>query len=333
MANPDRADRRWLPVLICAGLLAAALVVTPMIGSASLDLYQVWTGEPTQSAIFWMRVSRVLLAALAGGALAMAGTLFQALVRDSLADPYTLGISSGAALGAVLALCFRWQDYLGLPAVTATAVAGSFLVLLIVLALASRGRRLSSFTLLLAGVTVNSMSIAAILFLHSVADFSQSFAMMRWLMGGIEPPDVPVLAVVAAVVITLAGFAISQARHWNLIAVGEQWAEARGVSAQRTLRIGFFVASLLTATVTSMTGPVGFLGWLVPHALRLRLGADHRVLLPCAFLGGAAFLPVCDTVARTILSPAEIPVGAITALTAGPFFLWLLGSRRRSLWL
>ena len=152
-------------------------------------------------------------------------------------------------------------------------------------------------------------------------------------MGGIEAIEYSTIAWLAAVVLPLTGLIFAKARDWNLMAVGEDWAAARGVNVGRLLLGGYIIGSVVTGAVTALTGPIGFVGLIVPHALRLRLGADHRVLIPCSFLLGAAFLAVCDTIARTMLAPSEIPVGVITALLGGPFFIWLLRSRRRSLWL
>jgi iron complex transport system permease protein len=203
----------------------------------------------------------------------------------------------------------------------------------VVLGIATEGRRMSSFTLLLAGITINSICLALILFLQNLANFGQSFAIVRWLMGGIEAVDYSSIAWLAALVLPVCGFIFLRARQWNLLAVGEEWAMARGVATSRLLLAGYFAGSLIAGSVTALTGPIGFVGLIVPHALRLRLGADHRLLIPCSFFAGAAFLTVCDTIARTILAPAELPVGVITALAGGPFFIWLLRSRRRSLWL
>ena len=326
---------RRLALVTLAGLAALGVVMLtmPLIGSTQIDFARALAGEsPHSEILFQVRLPRVLLACMVGGALAVSGVLFQALVRDSLADPYTLGVSSGASLGAVLAICFGWRQLIGLPAIGAAAFAGSSLVLLTVLAIASRGSRMSSFTLLLSGVTINSICMAATLFLHNVADFNQSFQIVRWLMGGIESVEYSTLTVLAAVLLPAVGYTFWRAREWNLLAVGEEWAEARGLSSRALMITGFLAGSLLTASVTSLTGPIGFLGLIVPHALRLWFGADHRILIPASFLFGAAFLGVCDTLARTILAPTEVPVGVITAMLGGPFFIWLLRSRRRSLW-
>ncbi len=304
-------------------VLLIALTLAPLVGSAPLSVREAMIpGTQDREILFGLRLPRVLIAALAGGALAVAGLMFQTLVRDSLADPYTLGVSSGASLGAVTAIFLGWSGAAG-----PMALMGAGAVLTAVMAIASSGRRMSPFTLLLAGVTANSMNIAAILFLHSLADYGRSFTIVRWLMGGIEHPPYSTVGLLAAVVLPVVALLFRRARDWNLLAAGEEWAEARGVAAGRLTKLGYVAGSVLTAAVTCLTGPIGFLGWIVPHALRLRAGADHRLLIPCAFLLGAAFLVVCDTAARTLLAPEEIPVGAITALGAGPFFLLLLRHR------
>ena len=321
-------------VILGVASVAAALAFAPLVGSSPVDFQRAWAGAwPDAQILFDMRLSRVVLALLTGGALACAGVLFQALLRDALATPYTLGVSSGASLGAVSAICFNLPPVLGLPAVWVAALAGSMAALWIVMAIAGGGRRMSSFTLLLAGVTVNSMAMALILLLHSTAAYGQSFAIAHWLMGGLDPASWRVLAGLGTIVVAVVAGVMLKAREWNLLSVGEEWAAARGVEPRRLLLLGYLAGSVLTAAVTALTGPIGFVGLIVPHALRMKLGSDHRALLPCSFLYGAAFLVACDILSRTMLRPAEIPVGVITALLGGPFFIAQLRSARRSLWL
>jgi iron complex transport system permease protein len=313
----------WLSLL---AMLAVGLIA-PLIGSTHIDLARAFSGlSPDHEIFFYARLPRVLLALMGGAALSITGVLFQCILRDSLAEPYTLGISSGASVGAVLGICF------GIRAIGLLSLGGAALVLLIVIGIAMEGRRMSSFTLLLAGVTLNSMAFAIIMFLHNLATFSQSFAISRWLMGGIDAVEYSTLAWLAAAVLPVAILVVARAPQWNLLAVGEDWAASRGVSTGALTLFGYIAGSILTGLVTSLTGPIGFVGLIVPHALRMKLGADHRVLLPCSFFAGGAFLCICDTLARTILAPTEIPVGVLTAMAGGPFFIWLLRSRRRSLW-
>jgi iron complex transport system permease protein len=238
--------------------LAAALitvivvaVVTPLIGSARIELGRALSGaSPDHEILFYARLPRVLLSLVAGAALATTGVLFQALLRDPLAEPYTLGISSGASVGAVLAICLGWK------AVWLTAVAGAAAALFLVLGIAFEGRRLSSFTLLLAGVTINSICFGLILFLHNLASFTQSFAISRWLMGGIDAVDYTTLSWITAAVVPLVGLTVWRARDWNLLAVGEEWAIARGVPAAKFTVAGYVAGSLMTGLVTALTGPI-----------------------------------------------------------------------------
>lgn len=322
-----RARAGW--VLLVSVLIAVALAIfLPSIGSSTISWQRVWAGESPDSEILWqVRVPRVLLAMIAGGAMSISGVLFQALLRNALATPYTLGVSGGASLGAVIAICFGWRSIAGISAIHASACIGALLTLALVLGAGTKERRMSSFTLLLAGVTVNSICLAAILFLHSVSTLGQSIAITRWLMGGIEPAPLSTLFWVGMAVLAAALYIATQARQWNLMAIGLEWAQIRGVSTTHYLIAGYAVCSFLDGIITAMTGPIGFVGLIVPHALRLSIGTDHRVLIPASFFTGAAFLAVCDTVARTALAPAELPVGVITAMLGGPFFIWILRTR------
>jgi len=326
--------RFWSAVALSAAVAGVTLCVAPLIGSAPVDYAHAFAGQsPDKEILFGARLPRVLLALIAGGTLGVAGVLFQALLRDALATPYTLGVSSGASLGAVLAICLGWRDVAHLPAVWMCSLAGAALTLLLVLGVASEGRRMSSFTLLLAGISINTICLACILFLQYIATFGQSFAIVRWMMGGIDSVEYSTLAWLAVAVLPALALIFYSARDWNLMSVGEEWAAARGVNVPRLMLGGYLLGSFVTGSVTALTGPIAFVGLIVPHALRLRLGADHRALIPCSFFAGAAFLAICDTLARTALAPTEIPVGVVTALLGGPFFIWLLRSKRRSLWL
>ncbi len=313
--------------------LIAVVVLAPLIGSSDATFERAWRGEsPDREILFGIRLPRVLLAVLAGGALALAGVIFQALLRDALATPFTLGVSNGAALGAVAAICFGWRWAGPVPVLWVSAVVGALITMSVVVGIANEGRRMSSFTLLLTGVAINSMCMAAILFLHYSAGLTQSFAIVRWLMGGIDSPEPMTLVLLAIAVGASLLLALWKSNDLNLLAVGEEWATTRGVDLGPTMRMAFILGSLLTAVVTSMTGPIGFIGLLTPHALRMVVGADHRILVPTSFCVGGGFLALCDTLARTVLAPAEIPVGVVTALIGGPFFIWLLRSRRATLW-
>jgi iron complex transport system permease protein len=308
---------RALTLAIVAALLT--LLAAPFIGAGGLNLGGVISGDPLERRIlFDFRLSRTLLAMLAGGSLSLAGCLFQAMLRNSLATPYTLGVSGGAALGAVIMIV------LGLPFVWLGAFGGALAVLMIVAGFAVRQARLSIHALVLAGIAVNSVCSALIMLLHSFAGFTQSFSITTWLIGAVDAVVYPRLAWYAAAVIPLWVLIIRQARSWNLLAVSDQWAAARGADVGRLLRAGYLGGSLLAAATVSLTGPIGFVGLLVPHIVRGISGADHRWLMPCSVLFGASFLAVCDAVGRTVLAPADLPAGVITALLGGPGLISML---------
>ena len=324
-----RMRRAGAGVAISAGLFVLAAVLLPWVGAGPIDVRRVLAREaPDYQILLQLRVSRTLLALVAGGALSLAGTLFQAMLRDGLADPYTMGISAGASLGAVVVISAGWVTLLGLPATWVGALVGALLVVLVVLGGALRGRRVATFTLLLTGIAVNSVCFAFILILSGFAGVSRAFSITRWLIGSVDSIGFGTLGVLSVIVAVAAGFVFSQARGWNLLAVGEQWATSRGVRVGRLLGGGFVAGSVLVAGAIALTGPIGFVGLIVPHVVRSRVSADHRVLMPCAFLLGGTLLAVCDAIGRVVLAPAEVSAGAVLALVGGPYLVWVIRGRR-----
>lgn len=315
-------------IAVCALILLASLFIASIFGSTQLHWDRILDRSSTDHEVFFiLRLPRALMAALAGGSLALAGILFQALLRDSLASPYTLGVSSGASLGAVVAICLGWDTLAGFSAVPAFAFLGAGFVLLAISQIASKGG-MTAQSLLLAGITMNSICGAIIVFLNSISSFMPSLAITRWLMGQLDAPRYETLALLAAILLPTCLIAWWFARAWNLLSIGDDWANARGISARKFLIVGYLLGSIVTACITAYTGPIGFVGLIVPHALRLRFGADHRVLIPCSFLLGGAFLALSDLLSRVLLAPTEIPVGVVTALVGGPVFIWILYSRQ-----
>jgi iron complex transport system permease protein len=318
---------RW-KVGACLAIFCVAAFALPWIGPGSLSVRDTFRSGSLDSYIFLqLRVTRTLLALFAGGALSLGGALFQALLRDALATPYTLGVSTGASLGAVATISFGWSVIWGVPAVWIGALIGAFSVLVLVMAFVSTRRRVSAFGLLLTGIAVNSVCSALILLLYSLAGVAHSFSISRWLIGSVDATSFGSLGVFAAVVVATATFVIAQARSWNLVSVDEQWAASRGVSVRSLLITGYVSGSVLTAGAIALTGPIGFVGLIVPHMVRARLSSDHRTLMPCAFLLGGVLLAFCDAVGRVILSPAEVPAGVILALLGGPYLVWLVRER------
>jgi iron complex transport system permease protein len=319
--------RLVLTLLLALGLLA--LVLAPLGGSQRVSLAAALHGEPAAAAILWqLRLPRVLLSLLAGAGLAVSGLGFQTLFRNPLAEPYTLGVASGAALGAVLALRFEATAQLGLPVVAAASFAGALGATALVVGLALRREGAATSTLLLAGVAVSLSCSAIILFVQYLADSTQTFRMVRWMMGGLAV--VGYGEVLWALPWVLGGGIVLLALRWdlNLLLTGEELAAGRGLDLA-SLRLKVLLAiSLMIGALVAVAGPIGFIGLMVPHILRRWVGHDHLYLVPACLLGGGAFLTLCDLAARTVMAPAELPVGVLTALLGGPFFLWLLVLRR-----
>ena len=310
-------------------------MLAPLVGSSEISLARVFdrsvpfSDNPDAQIFFIARLPRTLAGALVGAALASAGVVFQGLLRNPLATPFTLGVSAGAALGAMLAITFEWSlSSIGMPAAPLASFVGSFVAVGIVYMLATaRHRGMSTNVLLLAGVTMNAFFSALILFVQYFADFSETFRILRWLMGDLDVSSYqPLVTAAPLVALAFAAFAWL-ARPLNLLNLGGDAAESRGLDVVRAQRVAFMSASLATGAAVSVGGPVGFIGIVVPHLVRLVVGADHRIVLPASALFGAAFLIGCDALARTVMAPLELPVGVITALIGGPFFLWLLVRR------
>jgi iron complex transport system permease protein len=319
--------RRTLILPVCTFLLSAILL--PWIGAGPIGFAKVVHHEfPDYEIFYQLRMTRTLLALVAGGALSLAGCLFQAMLRDALATPYTLGISGGASLGAVAVIATGWQMIWGIPATWIGALAGAFGVLVAVLGGFSRRRQISAFGLLLTGIAINSVCAACIIILGGFAGMTRTFSIARWLIGSVDSTSYTSLGVLSLVVVLLAGMVLYQGRAWNLLSVGEQWAASRGVRVPSLMRTGYIAGSILVAGAIALTGPIGFVGLIVPHLVRSKISPDHRVLLPSAFLFGGALLAVSDAIGRIVLPPAEIPAGAVLALIGGPYLVWAV--RRRT---
>jgi len=317
---------RWVAVFAVA--FCAAALLLPFVGPFGLDLERVRARqEPDWSILVQLRVSRTLLGLFAGGALSLAGTLFQAMLSDALATPYTLGISAGASLGAVVAIWLGWQQVAGIPAIWVASLAGAAMVLALVVGSALQQRRVSSFSLLLSGLAANSVCSALIIVIYGLVSTTKSFSITRWLIGSVDSVDYSALSGFVAVVVLAAAVVMRQARSWNLMAVDPSWAATRGARVTRLTLSGYGAGSLLTAATVALTGPIGFVGLVVPHLIRTRIGADHRVLMPCAFLGGGVLLAGCDAIGRVVIAPSEIPAGAVMAILGGPYLVWVLRQR------
>jgi iron complex transport system permease protein len=307
----------FMGALAFLGISAGSVAVPP--GNVLSALVGGDVPAADRTIILELRLPRVLLALLVGAALSVAGVVFQALLRNPLAEPYILGISSGGTVGAVIAISLS----LGVLLVPLSSFAGSALVMLLVYSLAHRRGQLDTDTLLLAGVMIGAFFNAAVLL--TVAVFNEELRnAFLWLMGNLSGARIDSLLVIAPVVVVASAALFLHARNYNAISTGDETAMQLGVNVRRVKRLSYILASLITGVVVSVSGVVGFVGLIIPHTCRMLFGPDHRLLLPASALLGASFLVAADTLARTVLAPAEIPVGAITAAIGAPLFVYLL---------
>jgi iron complex transport system permease protein len=326
--------RKWLFVntLLLLGLFVSIVWCTTL-GAVPVNLMHAWStptiDNPDYVIVVRTRLPRILLSAIVGGALGVAGASLQALLHNPLACPHILGVSGGAALcgivtlvwvGATTSLPLFWRVSL----VSFAAFLGAVTTTLLIYRTALTHGRLQPYALLLTGVVFNAFCGALIMLVNSLVDFYQSHNVLFWLMGSLAAQDYTTVAAIGGYVVVGASWLIVQGRRFNLLSLGEEGAAQLGVDIETLRRGAFLASSLLVGAIVSVSGMIGFVGLIVPHALRLLFGADHRLLLPASLWGGAIFLVWADTVARTIVSPTELPVGVVTAMCGGPFFLYLL---------
>jgi len=314
---------RLLPLFLLLILVTAGILL-PCVG-------QTFYAPGTE--IYWLRFHRTALALVAGSGLALAGLVFQAMFRNPLATPYTLGVASGAAFGA--ALCLQTTIRFGLPAavgvmptVSLGAFLGASLAMGIVLGL-SRRRDTTTEQMLLAGVAVNFFFSSLIILIQYLSAPHDAFQILRWTMGGVQDATFTADWLrLTPIVLLFMIFLMVQSRTMNVFVTGNDRAKSLGVNVERFRWVLFIVTSLVVGVIVSVTGPIGFVGLLIPHVARLLVGPDHRALVISTAFLGAVFLALCDTLGRWIAHPAEFPVGIITSLLGGPFFLWLLLKRK-----
>lgn len=325
-------------LLICGGLAALLLVVVILalkLGAVPISVSELVMGlgrkligqdvsTNIDHIVLGIRLPRILMAMLVGASLSVAGAGFQALLRNPLADPYVLGVSSGAALGAILSLVIVKGPSVATPL---AAFAGAALAITLVYFLGRRGGQLDSYTLLLAGIITASFLSALILFLMTYLSGSDLRGMAFWLMGDLSSGSPVDLRLLFIIMLAAIGAIYTTAADLNLLLTGEQEAMHLGVDVPRVKLVVYLSASLLTGLAVSVSGAIGFVGLLVPHLIRLLFGSDYRLLIPATAIGGAIIIVLADALARTIVAPTELPVGAMTAMAGAPLFLYLL--RRR----
>ncbi|MBE9533044.1 MAG: iron ABC transporter permease [Proteobacteria bacterium] len=305
--------------------IIALASITILVTSPYFGLIHSLDAEIQQHILTQIRIPRVLFAFVAGAGLAICGMVFQAMFNNPLATPFTLGVASGASLGAALYVTLGLSfTLIGIDGASLSAFLGALLAISFVYSISRLHSGFSTETLLLTGVAISFFFSSLILFAQYLSNVTDSFRILRWLMGSLNIVAyrdllqlLPFVSICIAVILWLT-------RELNLLMAGDDLALSRGVSVQKVRYLLFFVTSLCVGAIVALCGPIGFVGMMVPHICRLLIGNDHRWLAPASLLFGGAFLIVCDTIARLIIAPAEIPVGVITTLLGGPFFLWLL---------
>jgi iron complex transport system permease protein len=328
-------------VTICLAVLVMIMCLCTLAGTQKISLAKAFSGPGNipgsniDYEIFVIRLRRVVLAALVGAALASSGVVLQAILRNPLADPYILGISSGAGLGATIAILFgiSWTFWFG-SAITAFAFAGASATVWLVWYIGRFAGKSQVTSLLLAGVVVNAFFSAVIMFLTSIAKSEQLRWTVYWLMGSLTDKEPLVLWVSGLCILAgiIALFIVCY--RLNALTLGDEQARSLGIDPAKTRAVAFGFAALITAVAVSLSGLIGFVGLIIPHGVRLVFGPDHRQLLPVSAITGGAFLACADTLARTIFGQEQLPVGIITAIAGGPFFLVLLAKYSRKVsWL
>ena len=314
-------------LVLAAALTAAAGVLVGPVDLGSADVLQVLAGrgsERDRQIVLSLRLPRTLLGMLVGGGLALSGATFQALLRNPLAEPYILGISGGASVGAVLVLALGLASA-GSWVFPLAAFAGALVAIALVFRVASvAGRGMDVRVLLLAGVVVAAFFSACIAFILSVSEARTIQSAVLWIMGSLAAAHWAEVVLAAAYTLPAAVILMAMARPLNLMSIGEETATYLGTNVERVKVVAFGIASLITAAGVAVAGVIGFVGLVVPHGIRLLAGSDHRILLPLSCIAGAAFLALADLLARALLAPTEVPIGVITAFIGVPLFLVLL---------
>ena len=321
----------WIFALIA--LLLGVVVLSLAVGAVDLPLRKAFflltkgQGTPEYAILFEVRLPRILLGFAVGGGLAISGVILQGMFRNPLVEPYTLGISGGAALGVCLNIVVGGADVLGPLATPVCGFVGAMGVIFLVYAISARGGGIRFSRLLLIGVMVSFMASSLIMLLMAVTKTEDLHGIIFWIMGSLEEPN-PFL-IKAVLIISLIGMLLSfiYAVDLNTLSLGEEEASYLGVEVDRVKKAIFIIASLLTGCCVAVSGVIGFVGLVVPHLMRLLVGGDHRVLLVASYISGAAFLILCDTVARVVIAPMELPVGVITGLVGGGLFIFALSRK------
>jgi len=322
----------WISIL--CSLLLGVILFSLCTGSADISLKKILgvilegKGTTEYSILFDIRLPRIILGFAIGGALSLAGVILQGMFRNPLVEPYTLGISGGAAIGVCLSIVLRLNRHLGILSMPISGFLGAAVIILLIYTLSIRKGILKTQGLLLTGVMISFISSSLIMLIMSISRVEDLHGIIFWIMGSLEEPNWFLIKL--AGFISIFGLAVSYLFCFNLnaLSLGEEEALHLGINVERTKRLLFILTSLLTGFSVSVAGIIGFIGLVVPHLMRMFVGNDHRILLISSFLCGAAFLIFCDTLARTVIAPMELPVGVLTGILGGIFFVYALTKRQ-----
>ena len=324
-------------LFILTAILICVSVISLCVGAAGISVRRIphimWEGKGTgeYSILFDIRLPRIILGFAIGGALSLAGTILQGIFRNPLVEPYTLGISGGASLGVCLNIVFKWYDAVGIIAYPISGFLGAALVIVFVYSLSMKRGTLKTQGILLTGVMISFISSSLVMFIMALSRSEDLHGIVFWIMGSLDEPNMLLIRV--AVIGALAGLVLSYffCLDLNALALGEEEAVHLGVNVEKSKRMLFILASFLTGLSVSVAGIIGFVGLIIPHLMRMFTGTDHRILFVSAFLAGASFLILCDTLARTVIEPFELPVGVITGIIGGAVFVYALSKKQVTL--
>ncbi|MBP7737067.1 MAG: iron ABC transporter permease [Spirochaetes bacterium] len=330
----ERRTDKWI---LWTGALALALcsvtVVALCTGSAGISMGGIvqvlleGRGSPEYSIIVDVRLPRIILGIVLGGALSVAGVLLQGLFRNPLVEPYTLGISGGAALGVCLNIVLGLQSLIGVVSYPLSGFSGAVIVIILVYFLSMKKGLLKINGILLTGVMISFIASSLIMLIMALSRTENLHGIVFWIMGSLEEPNTSLILLSSVVSLAGLGASCLFSLQLNAFAVGEEEAFHLGVNTERTKKYLFFIASVLTGVSVSVAGIIGFVGLAVPHFVRMFVGGDHRILIVCSYLAGASFLVLCDTIARGLVAPMELPVGVVTGIIGGMLFVYALNKK------
>ena len=318
--------------LICISIICCiALFICPFIGMEFISPFAAYSDSSQNAILFSIRIPRAITAFLGGGALAICGMVFQAMFRNPLAEPFTLGIASGASCGAAATILSGLAfSFPGIPTLSIGAFAGACIAMALVSGFSNLHNKSNSYTMLLSGVAVSFLFSSILLFLQYVSNMQNSFHIVRWLMGGLEVYGYSQVIVMSVFICIGCVIIVSNIAEIDHLITGEDIAQSRGVDVGKTKNLLLLACTIMIGGVVANCGPIGFVGLIIPYFARRFFKITHKIIAPASFISGGAFLLICDTVSRTILRPVEVPVGVITAFCGAPFFLWILLGDKKS---